>query len=110
MQVNAPLAKTTSASWTSQIAAARARMRRMTSSAALMAASPVSKAVRLPPVTPVQPMVSVSTTVGVTSSAVRPRTSAACMATAVREPPISTEPVIRLMVPLLLTLIVADDV
>jgi len=84
-------------------------MRRITSSAALIAASPVSNAVRLPPVTPVQPMVSVSTTVGATSSGRRPRTSAACMATAVRVPPMSTEPVIRLIVPSLLTLIVADE-
>ena len=108
-QRNVPWSKEMSSSSISQMMAARAFISRMISSAAWIAASPVSNAVRLPPVTPVQPMVSVSTTVGDTSSALSPRTSAACMATAVREPPMSTEPVIRLMVPSLLTLMVADD-
>ena len=109
VQRNIPPSKMTSSSSISHRSAARAFISLMVSWAAWMAASPVSKAVRLPPVTPVQPMVSVSTTVGDTSSALMPRISAACMATAVRDPPMSTEPVTRLMVPLLLTVIVADD-
>ena len=108
-QRKVPLSKETSSSSISQSIAARAFIDCTISSAAWIAARPVSKAVRLPPVTPVQPMVSVSTTVGDTSSAAIPRISAACMATAVREPPISTEPVIRFIVPLLFTVMVADD-
>ena len=55
-------------------------------------------------------MVSVSTTVGTTSSAAMPKTSAACIATAVRVPPMSTDPVTSPMVPLLLTMMVAADI
>ena len=108
-QRNVPWSKDTSSSFISQVMAARAFINRMISSDAWMAARPVSNAVRLPPVTPVHPMVSVSTTVGDTSSAFIPRISAACMATAVREPPMSTEPVTRLIVPSLLTVMVAED-
>ena len=109
VKMNVPSRNSTSSGWASQISAARALITLMTSSAAAMAASPVSKAVRLPPVVAVYPMVSVSATDGFTSSAVIPRTSAACIATAVRVPPMSTEPSIRLMVPSVLTLMVADD-
>ena len=109
-QLNAPSSKVTSSSGTSQIAAARALIWRITPCAASIAARPVSKAVWLPLVAPVSAMVSVSTTVGVTSPALRPSTSAACIATAVREPPMSTEPVTRLIVPSLLTWIVAAEV
>ena len=52
-QAKTPSAKDTSSSCTSQIAAARAAICRLTSSAAWIAARPVSKAVRLPPVTAV---------------------------------------------------------
>ena len=55
-------------------------------------------------------LASVSTTMGLTSSARRPSASAACMAMETRLPLRSTEPVIRLMVPLLLTWIAAEDI
>ena len=109
-QMKVPSSNNTSSSWTSQIRAARLAICFFTSSAAAMAAKPVSKAVRLPPVLAVKPTASVSPTVGKTSSAFRPSVSAACIATAVRVPPMSTDPVMRLMVPLLLTLIVAEEV
>ena len=89
--------------------AARSVIWRFTSSEAVMVAMPVEKAVRLPPVTPVQPMESVSPTVGWTSSTERPRVSAACMASTARMPPISTEPVTSAMVPSALTVTVAED-
>ena len=47
---------------------------------------------------------------GTTSSAAMPKTSAACIATAVRVPPMSTEPVTKAMVPLLFTMMVAADI
>src|SRR5579872_157323 len=55
-------------------------------------------------------MESVSTTVGRTSSAGIPSTSAACMAMEVRVPPISVEPSTRFTVPSALTLTVQLDV
>ena len=54
-----------------------------------MAANPVAKEVRLPPVAKVYPMESVSTTVGLTSSYAMPKVSAACWAMEARVPPMS---------------------
>ena len=53
----------------------------------------------LPAVAPVKPMESVSTTWGLMLSTGTPRTSAACMATATLEPPMSAEPSLRVILP-----------
>ena len=109
LETNAPSSKSTSEGSVSHIRAARSMSCLRTSAAACTAAIPVEKAVRLPPVTPVQAIESVSTTVGRTSSAASPSASAACMATATRVPPMSTDPVTRLMVPSELTPMVAVE-
>ena len=108
-QVKVPWVNSISSGLTSQSKEARSLICLSTSCAARMAALPVSTAMRLPPVAPVQPTESVSTTLGLTSSAFIPRISAACMAIDVRLPPMSTEPVMRLIVPFALTFIVAED-
>ena len=74
-----------------------------------MAAIPVAKVVRLPPVTLVKPTESVSATTGRTWCACSPSTSAACMAMEARVPPMSVEPSTRLTVPSSLTLMVQED-
>ena len=56
-----------------------------------------------------KPTLSVSTTVGLTSSTGIPRTSAACIAIEVRLPPISVDPSLRFIVPSLLTAISQAD-
>ena len=108
-EVKTPSLNSTSSGCVSHTRAARLIIWSRTSSAALMTAMPVAKAVRLPPVTPVYPTESVSPTEGCTSSAARPKTSAACMARAGREPPMSTEPVTSVIEPLGVTLIVAEE-
>ena len=75
----------------------------------MYAAQPVAYVTRLPPVTSVWPMESVSPTCGLTSSARRPKVSANCMATDVRVPPMSVEPSTKLTVPSALTLAVQED-
>ena len=109
VQVNTPSANSTLSGSTSHTRAHRWAIWSRRSSDAAMAARPVSKAIRLPPVVAVQPTVSVSTTVGAMRSTSIPRVSATCMATAVRVPPMSTDPVIRFRVPSALTLMVADE-
>src|SRR5581483_7546821 len=94
---------------TFQSFAARSCICRTISCAASYAAHPVANVVRLPPVTAVYPIESVSTTVGRTSSAAIPRTSAACIAMDVRVPPISVDPSTRFTVPSAFTLIVQLD-
>ena len=84
---------------TSQIRAARSVSWPMMSRAASWAAQPDLKATPLPPVFDVKPMESVSPILGITSSTGMPRTSASCWAMTVREPPISTEPSMRLILP-----------
>ena len=107
--MNTPSVKSTSSAGTSQSNAARSFICSMTSVAVFSTARPVSKVMRLPNEPEVKPMESVSATDGFTSSAFMPSASAACIARATRVPDRSAEPVIRLMVPLPLTLIVADD-
>ncbi len=104
-----PSSKPTSSTSASSRMAARSRICCLTSSAAVIVAMPVENAVRLPPVTPVQPTESVSPTVGWTSSTPSPSTSAACIARTALIPPISTEPVTRAIVPSALTVTVAED-
>ena len=79
------------------------------SSAASCTAQPVAKVVRLPPVVPVQPIESVSTMAGFTSSYGMPSDSAWVIAIEARWPPMSTEPITRLTVPSALTLAYAAD-
>ena len=81
------------------MAAARSSSWRRRSIAASYEAQPVAKVVRLPPVTIVIPIESVSTTCGFTSSYSRPIASANCIACEARCPPMSTEPITRLTVP-----------
>ena len=84
---------------TSQWSASPSIICRRKSRAASMAAQPVANVTRLPPVTPVKAMLSVSGTMGSTSSTGIPSVSAACMATDVRVPPMSTEPSRSVTVP-----------
>ena len=53
VQTNTSSVNSTSAGWTSHMMAARASIWLLTSSAAVIAAMPVEKAIRLPPVAPV---------------------------------------------------------
>ncbi len=69
----------------------------------------MANVVLLPPVTAVNPIVSVSTTEGLTSSTGIPSTSAACMAMEVLDPPMSVDPSVRLMDPSLLTAILQAE-
>ena len=69
------------------------------SSADSYTAQPVANVVRLPPVTCVNPIESVSTTRGCTASYAMPSVSASCIASAARCPPMSTEPSTRLTSP-----------
>ena len=104
-----PSVSSTSFASVSQMAAARSSIWFFTSTAASCAAQPVAYVTRLPPVTSVFPIESVSTTVGWTSCAPIPRTSAACIETAVRLPPMSVDPSTKFKVPSLLTAILTDD-
>ena len=109
VDMNIPAEKSTSSGCVSQRIAARVFISSIILWAAFIAASPVDIAVLLPAVSPVQPIESVSPTVGVTSSVSIPSISAACIATETLVPPMSTDPVIRLIVPFVFTTIVAED-
>ena len=108
-QMNSPSSNNTSSGWTSHNSAARSFICLTTSSAAAMVALPVSKVILLPNDPAVNPIESVSTTEGETSSGIIPRASAACIARDTRLPDRSAEPVIRLIVPLSFTWMEADE-
>ena len=98
-ELSTPFSISSESRSTSQIIAARSSILLLTSWAASWAAQPVANVTRLPPVPAVYPTESVSAVAGCTSSAAIPKTSAACMAIDVREPPMSVEPSTRLIVP-----------
>ncbi len=106
---NLPSLNSTSSGFFSQILAARSFNWRSASLAASYTAMPVAKVTRLPPVTSVWPIESVSATIGRTSVTGSPSTSAVIIAIEAREPPISGEPVTTLAVPSAWIFTVAED-
>ena len=104
-----PSRNSTSSGFFSHSFAARSINWRSASLAASYTAMPVAKVMRLPPVTSVWPIESVSAMIGRTSVTASPSTSAVIIAIEAREPPISGEPVTTLAVPSAWILTVADD-
>jgi hypothetical protein len=104
-----PSFHSTASTGMSQICAARDLSCSTTFSAACVAAMPVAKVTRLPPVTWVKPIDTVSPTTVRTISAGTPSTSATIMPIEARDPPISGLPDTATTVPSSATCTAADD-